>query len=477
MVRVAAEDEGVRLAVEELGDAITLADAEGQLGPVEQGLADGRRAFFDGDHAVAITYLAPALERYDRAPAYYFSSLSAAEGWLVLAQAYDRAGQRARAQAAYLTVARRWPELDVDPHAFPPGVTDNLRRARRQAKEGRGGPVRISSRPPEADVYVDGRPVGKTPVSLESLASGRHHLRVEVPGMAVRTLTLDVAPRRPEDVDVDLRGPAGEAAERLVDALAVGKGETTVRRLALGVGEAAGSSSVWVGVVVDTPEGGTALVVCRMDAPDGALRRVVRVELGERSETTRDLRAAVRNLAGATGVGEGRVESGRVTAEDGVKALVFPTAAPAPARAAPEVTRRPPPEPARRPPPEPPARRAEPAPAPPRSRPRAEAPPRRREEPPPPRPRPRLDDDTASPRPEAPLPVTRGPREEDQAFSLPFDPRILGLVTLGLVVAGMTLASVVASLALAGGAGVFLWLNPPNPRGTDVSVDGSRLRE
>jgi hypothetical protein len=50
----------------------------------------------------------------------------------------------------------------------------------------------VESRPPGALVSIDGRPAGNTPVTLTTVAPGRHTVRIEQPGYRTVTTTVDV---------------------------------------------------------------------------------------------------------------------------------------------------------------------------------------------------------------------------------------------------------------------------------------------
>jgi hypothetical protein len=87
--------------------------------------------------------------------------------------------------------------------AAPPRVAPPRARATAPAAPGSaapaepvavGGPgsLQVLSRPAGAQVILDGRSVGKTPVTIPELASGPHEVRLELPGFNRWATTVDV---------------------------------------------------------------------------------------------------------------------------------------------------------------------------------------------------------------------------------------------------------------------------------------------
>ncbi|MBB6099531.1 archaellum component FlaG (FlaF/FlaG flagellin family) [Deinobacterium chartae] len=66
------------------------------------------------------------------------------------------------------------------------------------------GSVQFQSNPAGANVYVDGRLIGRTPTSVANLTAGRHDVRISLPGYLEYSTTLNVG-RDPQTVRVDLR--------------------------------------------------------------------------------------------------------------------------------------------------------------------------------------------------------------------------------------------------------------------------------
>ena len=84
------------------------------------------------------------------------------------------------------------------------------------------GSVLIRSSPAEADVLVNGKPRGKTPLALRDLALGSYTIRVARDGYASEERTLQLTTRRPTaSTTINLRSTAGRAASTLSDGVSV----------------------------------------------------------------------------------------------------------------------------------------------------------------------------------------------------------------------------------------------------------------
>jgi len=64
--------------------------------------------------------------------------------------------------------------------------------------------VQVLSRPSGAQVILDGRSVGKTPVTIPDVSAGPHDVRLELPGFTRWATTVDVEAGRPTRVKASL---------------------------------------------------------------------------------------------------------------------------------------------------------------------------------------------------------------------------------------------------------------------------------
>ena len=64
--------------------------------------------------------------------------------------------------------------------------------------------MRVLSRPAGAQVILDGRPVGKTPLEIGAVPPGEHTVRLELPGFKGWMTTVDVKPGAQMNVQASL---------------------------------------------------------------------------------------------------------------------------------------------------------------------------------------------------------------------------------------------------------------------------------
>ena len=77
------------------------------------------------------------------------------------------------------------------PAGTPPGTAGSGGRAPAGTGTATAG-LQIDSRPAGAQVWVDGRPAGVTPLLLPNVSVGTHSVRIELPGFRPWTTTVSV---------------------------------------------------------------------------------------------------------------------------------------------------------------------------------------------------------------------------------------------------------------------------------------------
>jgi hypothetical protein len=145
-----------------------------------------------------------------------FTDLHVFAGLARLAQ-----GEQDRAGAEFKQAVSHDPGLVLSTKRFPPDVVDVFSRAKRQLLSSQPTQMSVISRPAGAEVYVDGRSQGTTPVAVP-LYPGRHFIRVELEGYSPWTLSLpdDFPPREIKALLVPL-WTGGPPEELLAKAIAV----------------------------------------------------------------------------------------------------------------------------------------------------------------------------------------------------------------------------------------------------------------
>jgi PKD repeat protein len=75
-----------------------------------------------------------------------------------------------------------------------------------QSQQGAGGSIVISSNPPGANVYLDGKTSGTTPVTLQNVDPGTHTVLLTMSGYTDASRTVEVAAGSQNQIAVDLTG-------------------------------------------------------------------------------------------------------------------------------------------------------------------------------------------------------------------------------------------------------------------------------
>lgn len=218
-------------------------------------LAAGRKAYDGLLFEEAEPQLRMAVERLQSAPLTpaQWPALWSAYLWLGLT--YEAMGDEVKRDAALDALAL----LDLDPAIagaeLPPAFRDRVRQ-RLSSRTVKTGSLRVESAPPGADVFINGRPRGKTPLRVDGLPGGEHSVAFAMPGrvswqrrVAVRAGFGVGAEATPDLVEARLAPEAGAAAETLVARLREGVPVTEAERSAVAAeSTAAGRQAVIVAV-------------------------------------------------------------------------------------------------------------------------------------------------------------------------------------------------------------------------------------
>ncbi|MBT8453060.1 MAG: PEGA domain-containing protein [Deltaproteobacteria bacterium] len=136
---------------------------------------------------------------------------------LVLMRALDElalGNQQAARAALRQAVILRPERISLDPAEFAPGVRAEYERVRDELRREAPLPLATESRPEGAELELDGRPAGLTPMSVR-LHDGRHYLVFRSPGYlaAPRIIDVDGAPLGVLRVELEPLGPVFTGAD------------------------------------------------------------------------------------------------------------------------------------------------------------------------------------------------------------------------------------------------------------------------
>ena len=213
--------------------ALAQAQAEQDLLVAQREHRAGVDAFARGDYPLAIEHFSAAAKRLPTRAGFSFN----------LARAYEALGDTSLALAFYRDYVRR--------KGNPADVEAQKRIATLARQLARRGVQQLSvlSMPEQAEAFIDGAPVGLTPVTRD-LAPGPHEIRLRLPGHAPLSERIQLDPDSPLDVAFALKATPGSAellvSHRTLDPAAASTPPAPARALpVLGVvGLGAGAASL-----------------------------------------------------------------------------------------------------------------------------------------------------------------------------------------------------------------------------------------
>ncbi len=258
-------------------------------------LAEAARAkYFELDFKAAASLAAQSLtrslehpEEFGDGSGYVLAHVLQA---LALRELKDTAGAIASFRGA-LTVK---PDLSLSENDYSPDAIAALARAREDlASRPASGDVNVSSAPPFARVFLDGRFQGETPTTLKGLPPGRHLVELLRDGRLPHRAWLETTAAG-QEVQVALKeDPAAALRARLNVALTSGGAEPAVRDAAQALAKQLGTDVV--ALALGARDGRITLVAARV-TDGGDTRRVVTSvddDLLEASATMRLLAATL----------------------------------------------------------------------------------------------------------------------------------------------------------------------------------------
>jgi hypothetical protein len=175
------------------------------LEDVERQVESARTLFYNGQHSRSLDLIKQALAELERAPI-------VGQPWKVTAQALALQGvvlttlnKKAEAAESFRRVLRVEPAHALSSDEFTPSVISQFESFRKEFARQKKAVTHVQSTPPGAEVLIDGRLVGVTPLSLE-LAPSTYRLVVRV-AERVSYLRVITAPRDAQiQIDLSLEG-------------------------------------------------------------------------------------------------------------------------------------------------------------------------------------------------------------------------------------------------------------------------------
>ncbi len=167
------------------------------------------------------------------------------DAYVLLAVAYFRKGQQSAGADVLAEVARLRPDLELDPGQYPPVFISVFDQARARALSRPRAGVRVTSAPAKAEVIVNGRVMGTTPLVVDELIPGEQHLVLKL-GENVWSKAVEAREGDIVDVHGNLGAGGPDAAVTMGDAIAANRFDQEVRKTARQAGRNANADLVLV---------------------------------------------------------------------------------------------------------------------------------------------------------------------------------------------------------------------------------------
>ena len=256
------EDERI-LLVDAAGKPLGHVARTKEMARVDRVMREGLDLVLRGKHDAGRT-------RIDQAVALFEDSLGAHENHAVLYEALLLQAlslfERGQTEAARSTLARLGALAPDMAPTEPPGLVSLWREAR--ATREKPGRLEITTAGPPAEIRLDGRPLGPTPVIVPKLSAGLHLLGAEWHDATV-SQTVQIAPGRPMRVAIERPALGEKARAELLTAASARTGPQAVAGAIPRIATMAGASEV--ALAVARPDG---TVMLARHGADGALLRM-----------------------------------------------------------------------------------------------------------------------------------------------------------------------------------------------------------
>ncbi len=182
----------------------TLARAQAKIAEARKLSVEGRKLFETFKPAEAEDKLRKASELFETHAGVLEGSAEVTETYLTLAQVFFATDREHLARDVFYRALQLDPTLVLDPSRVPTKLVQVFDDVKKRALTGRLGRVVVESEPGPASVYLDGRPVGATPATLENVPVGSHSIVVRRNGYAPWLGNVSVSTFQVHTVQADL---------------------------------------------------------------------------------------------------------------------------------------------------------------------------------------------------------------------------------------------------------------------------------
>jgi tetratricopeptide (TPR) repeat protein len=187
-----------RYEVVDLNKALGNQDRDKALrafGQAEELVQKSREAYYTLELDNAVNDLTQALSKYERFAAYVGDFKKVAEALMLLGATHILRGEEKLGMRRLEQALSIYPAIEPDPRIFNPGMRGLFIESTAHLRSRAPGTFSLTSTPTAAEVYVDGRFVGVTPLAVEKLVEGHHWVRLEKDGYRAWGKVVDIVGR------------------------------------------------------------------------------------------------------------------------------------------------------------------------------------------------------------------------------------------------------------------------------------------
>jgi tetratricopeptide (TPR) repeat protein len=148
----------------------------------DDALRRGQDLYLEFAFAEAAGHLESAASAFEKALPHTGDLEVLVDALVFLGTTLRELGREEDGRAAFVRVLSLDPTHALDETIHPPEVIAAFEAAREEAAARPSGRLDVASAPPLAEVFLDGRPVGRTPLTLTDVPVGAHALRLEMDG-------------------------------------------------------------------------------------------------------------------------------------------------------------------------------------------------------------------------------------------------------------------------------------------------------
>lgn len=245
-------------------------EAEASLKRAETGFKESKDAFESRSYEDAERKLRATVKEFTRAASALKACGHLCDAVAMYAAVLQARGDVEESKIAILDLQALGPTFELDRKKYPQEFISLRATVATSRNAQLRGNVNLKTKPNGARVYLDGEFMGYTPIKLETLAIGKHILRVERPGFKKWGTVVEVSPEETPITQELTATPGYKAYDSVLDKLAgealKEKGGATMASL----GKTLGVDRALVGVLKEINDsGGSELVLGLYDLKNG----------------------------------------------------------------------------------------------------------------------------------------------------------------------------------------------------------------